>query len=96
MTYIEGKIITKKGHFTSNIDQDPKKQLVIDVKPVTVFKSNVSVQQSSSLFSLTYLSQKELQGPVNNIYNQKFQAQLHNNAQQRSQPTLSHLLQRYL
>ena len=57
MAYIEGKTITKKGHFTSNIDQDPKKQLIIDVKPVAVIKSKVSVQQSSSLFNLTNLAQ---------------------------------------
>ena len=43
MEYMKGKQITKKKHFTSDIDQDPKKQLVIDVKPVTVFSSNVSV-----------------------------------------------------
>ena len=63
------KQLQRKKHFTSDIDQDPKKKLVINVKPVTVFKSNVSVQQSSSLFSLTNLSQAELQGPVNTIYN---------------------------
>ena len=54
MAYTKEKQLQRKGHFTSDIDQDPKKQLVIDVKPVTVFRSNVSFQQSSSLFSLTY------------------------------------------
>ena len=68
MAYTIGKQLHRKEHFTSDIDQDPKKQLVIDVKPVTVFRSNVSVQQSSSLLSLTILSQTELQEPLNTIY----------------------------
>ena len=68
MAYMKGKKLHKKEHLTSDIDQDPKKQLVIDVKPVTVFRSNVSVQQSSSLLSLTILSQTELQELLNTIY----------------------------
>ena len=55
MAYTKGKKLHRKEHFTGDIDQDPKKQLVIDVKLVIFFKSNVSVQQSSSLLSLTYL-----------------------------------------
>ena len=69
MAYTKGKQLHKKEHFTSDIDQDPKKQLVIDVmKLVTVFRSNVSVQKSSSLLSLTIRSQTELQKPLNTIY----------------------------
>ena len=68
MEYTKGKQLHRKEHFTSDIDQDPKKQLVIDVKPVTVFRSNVSVKQSYSPLSLTILSQTELQEPLNTIY----------------------------
>ena len=35
MAYTKEKQLQRKEHFTSDIDQDPKKQLVIDVKPVT-------------------------------------------------------------
>ena len=77
MAYTKGKQWQTNEHFTSDIDQDPKKQLVINVKLVTAFKSNVSVQKSSSLFSLTNPSQAELQGPVNTIYNHKSSAQVY-------------------
>ena len=60
--------VTNENNITVNIDQNPMKQLYIDVKPATNFKSNVSVQQSSSLFNLTTLAQTELQGPVNTMY----------------------------
>ena len=68
MAYTKGKQLHRKEHFTSDIDQDPKKHLVIDVKPVTVLRYNISVQQSSSLSSLTNLTKIDLQGLVNTIY----------------------------
>ena len=55
-------------NITVNIDQDPINQLVLMLQTSYSFKSNVSVQQSSSLFSLTNLSQAKLQGPVKTIY----------------------------
>ena len=61
-------MIYNKKNITVDIDQDPINQLVLMLQTSYSFKSNVSVQQSSSLLSLTILSQIELQEPLNNIY----------------------------
>ena len=69
MAYIEGKTINKERSTSPVIKtRIPRNNFYIDVKLVTIFKSNVSVQQSSSLFNLTTLAQTELQGPVNTMY----------------------------
>ena len=54
-------------NITVNIDQDPINQLVLMLQTSYSFKSNALVYQSSTLPRLTYLSQEELQEPVNTI-----------------------------